>query len=273
MTDRHEAEQRRERFARLHDTGLFVMPNAWDAGSAKLLAWLGAQAIATTSSGHAATLGRADQQVRRDELFTHVAALVDAVDVPVSVDAERCFATDPKGVADTVAALADLGAAGVSIEDYDPASDAIDPLEIAVERVAAAADAARERGVTLTARAENHLYGIDDLDDTIRRLRAYHEAGAPVVYAPRVRRAEDLARLCLEVGAPVNALLVPGMPSVPELADLGIRRVSTGGALTFVAYGAMVEAARELLGPGTAAYLGRSLDEASRRDAFRDPSA
>lgn len=263
-----DTDARRRDFARLHERGLLLLPNAWDAGSAKLLAWLGFDAIATTSSGHAATLGRVDQAVTREELYAHVADLVAAVAIPVSVDAERCFAADPQGVADTVADLADLGAAGVSIEDYDPATDAIDPLEIAVERVAAAADAARARGVVLTARAENHLYGGDDLDDTIRRLRAYHAAGAAVVYAPGVRSREDLGRLCREVDAPVNALMMPGMPSVPELEHLGVRRVSTGGALAFAAYGAMVEAARELLGPGTAGYLAGSLDEGSRRAAF-----
>ncbi|HSK24292.1 MAG TPA: isocitrate lyase/phosphoenolpyruvate mutase family protein [Egicoccus sp.] len=271
MAKGQEIEARRATFARLHESGLFVMPNAWDAGSAKLLAWAGAPAVATTSSGHAASLGRVDQEVGREELFDHVAALVAAVDVPLSVDAERCFADDAQGVADTVAALADLGAAGVSIEDYDPGTGAIDRLEVAVERVAAAADAARGHGVVLTARAENHLYGVDDLDDTIRRLRAYHGAGAAVVYAPGIRRAEAIRRMCDEIGAPVNALLMPAMPSVPELAALGVRRVSTGGALAFAAYGAMVEAARELLGPGTAGYLAGSLDEASRRAAFLPP--
>lgn len=273
MADGRGIEQRRSAFARLHETGLFVMPNAWDAGSAKLLAWLGAQAIATTSSGHAATLGRVDQAVGREELFDHVAGLAAAVEIPLSVDAERCFAEDAQGVADTLAALAGLGAAGVSIEDYDPVTDAIDPVEVAVERVTAAAEVARRHGVVLTARAENHLYGIDDLDDTIRRLQAYRDAGAMVVYAPGVRSAQDLGRLCREVEAPVNALLLPGMPSVPELAALGVRRVSTGGSLAFRAYGAMVEAARELLGPGTADYLAGSLDEGSRREAFLGPSA
>lgn len=271
MTKGQAIETRRAAFARLHESGLFVMPNAWDAGSAKLLAWAGAPAVATTSSGHAASLGRVDQQVGREELFAHVAELVAAVEVPLSVDAERCFADDAQGVADTVAALADLGAAGVSIEDYDPDTDTIDRLEVAVERVAAAADAARGHGMVLTARAENHLYGVDDLDDTIRRLQAYAEAGAPVVYAPGVRRAEDLRRVCHEVAAPVNALMMPGMPTVPELAALGVRRVSTGGALAFAAYGAMIAAARELLGPGTAGYLAGSLDEASRRAAFVGP--
>ena len=175
---------RRQRFRALHREGLFVMPNAWDIGSARLLASLGFEAIATTSSGHAASLGRADQDVSRDELLGHVEALVGAVDVPVSVDAERCFADDPAGVAKTVELLAEAGAAGCSIEDYDPATGSIDAIDVATERVAAAVEAARNHGLVLTARAENHLYGIDDLADTIERLVAYRDAGADVLYAP-----------------------------------------------------------------------------------------
>ena len=175
---------RRERFRALHRQGLFVMPNAWDIGSARLLASIGFEAIATTSSGHAASLGRADQEVSRDELLSHVEALVAAVDVPVSVDAERCFADDPAGVAQTVELIAAVGAAGCSIEDYEPTTRSIDDIGVATERVAAASGAARKHGLVLTARAENHLYGIDDLADTIERLLAYRAAGADVVYAP-----------------------------------------------------------------------------------------
>ena len=148
------ATDRRERFRELHRDGLFVMPNAWDIGSARLLVSVGFEAIATTSSGHAASLGRADQQVTRDELLAHVEALAAAVDVPLSVDAERCFADDPAGIGETVELIAEAGAAGCSIEDYDPATDAIDALDVAVERVAAAADAAKTHGLVLTARAE-----------------------------------------------------------------------------------------------------------------------
>ncbi len=245
---------RRAAFRDLHATGTFVMPNPWDVGSARLLAMLGFPALATTSSGHAATLGRRDQRVSRDELLAHAAALAAAVEVPLSVDAERCFADDPAGVADTVRLLAQTGAAGCSIEDYDPTTSSIDPIEVATERVAAAAEAARAHGLVLTARAEQHFYGHDDLDETLARLVAYRDAGADVVYAPGLLALDDIARLVGDVGAPVNVLALPNGPSVPELASVGVRRVSTGGALSRAAYGALVSAARELLDTGTSTY-------------------
>jgi 2-methylisocitrate lyase-like PEP mutase family enzyme len=250
---------RRERFRALHASGLFVMPNAWDIGSARLLASLGFQAIATTSSGHAASLGKGDMQVTRDELLTHVEALATAVDVPVSVDAERCFADDPAGVARTVELIAAAGAAGCSIEDYDPASDSIDALDVATERVAAAVEAAHRHGMVLTARAENHLHGIDDLDDTVERLRAYRGVGADCVYAPGLVDPADIERVVNAVEAPVNVLAMRRGPSVPELTTLGVRRVSTGGGLARVAYGALLAAARELQGTGTYEYLDRAV--------------
>lgn len=243
------------------------MPNAWDIGSARLLASLGFPAIATTSSGHAAALGRQDQHVTRDELLVHVEALVGAVEIPVSVDAERCFADDPAGVAETVRLIAEAGASGCSIEDYDPRSGSIDPLAVAVERVAAAARAARDHGMVLTARAENHLYGLGDLADTITRLQNYRDAGAEVLYAPGLMTAAEIQLVVEEVGVPVNVLAMRRTPSVPELSGLGVRRVSTGGGLARAAYGALAAAARELLDAGTSSYLdaaiaGQDLDEA-----------
>lgn len=258
---------RRERFRALHREGLFLMPNAWDLGSARLIASLGAVALATTSSGLAAALGRPDQTVTRDELLLHVKALVAAVTVPVSVDAERCFADDPAGVAETVELLAEAGAAGCSIEDYDPRSGSIDLLDIAVERVAAAAVAARQHGMVLTARAENHLYGLGDLDDTISRLCAYRDAGAEVLYAPGLVGRAEIGHVVERVKAPVNVLALRHGPSIPELAALGVRRVSTGGGLARAAYGALVAAVRELQTAGTSTYLdaaipGRELEAA-----------
>ncbi|WP_199512794.1 isocitrate lyase/PEP mutase family protein [Nucisporomicrobium flavum] len=248
-----------DRFRALHDSGTFVMPNPWDAGSARLLEHLGFPALATTSSGLAASLGRLDQQATREELVAHVAALTSAVAVPVSVDAEWCFAGTPEGIAETVDLLAVAGAAGISIEDYDPAAARVVPGELGAERVAAAARACRRHGIVLTARAENHLYGHDDLDDTIRRLVAYREAGADVVYAPGLRSPDAIGRLVRSVAAPVNVLAVAGAPSVPELAELGVRRVSTGGALAWAAYGALRDAARELLTAGTTTFRERGL--------------
>ena len=246
---------RRDRFRALHAEGIFVMPNPWDAGSARLLASLGFPALATTSSGHAASLGRADYRVTRDEMLELVAAVVASVSVPVNVDSERCFGDDPAGVAETVDLIAQAGAAGCSIEDFDPARGAIDPLEVAVERVAAAAGAAARHGLVLTARAENHLHGVDDLDDTIRRLSAYRDAGAEVVYAPGLVARDDIRRLVEAVGVPVNVLAMQDGPPVEELAAIGVRRVSTGGALARVAYGATLAAAAHLRDHGTSVYL------------------
>ena len=237
----------RTRFRELHRAGTFVMPNPWDVGSAHLLAGLGFPALATTSSGHAASLGRRDRQVTRDELVAHAAALAAAVDVPLNVDAERCFADTPAGVAETVGLLAGTRAAGLSIEDYDPAAGAIEPLEVAAARVAAAAEVARAEGLVLTARAENHLFGAGDLDDTITRLRAYRDAGAEVVYAPGLTDLAEIARLVEALAVPVNVLAVPGAPPIPELASVGVRRISTGGALARLAYGAARSAAQDLL--------------------------
>jgi len=262
---------RRKRFRALHESGLFVMPNAWDLGSARLLAWTGVPAIATTSLGHAASLGRLDQSVTLDELLAHVHALSAAVDIPLSVDSERCFADTPEGVAATVAQLAEAGASGCSIEDYDPARAAIEGIEVATERVAAAAEAAHRQGMVLTARAENHLYGIDDLDDTIARLRSYRRAGADVVYAPRLVQVGDIGRIVQEVDAPVNVLAMRSTPPIGVLRDLGVRRVSTGGWLARAAYGTVVAAAHELQSAGTSTYLdaaisGDDLDRAMKRD-------
>jgi len=259
---------RRARFRQLHERDLFVMPNPWDIGSARILASMGFPALATTSLGHAASLGKVDQTVTRDELLTHVAALSAAVDLPLNVDAERCFAVDPAGVAETVSLLAEAGAAGCSIEDYDPARSAIDDIPVAAERVAAAAEAAHRHGMLLTARAENALYGIDDIDDTVTRLRAYREAGADVVYAPRLTDAEQIRRIVQATDAPVNVLAMRHGPSIPELDELGVRRVSTGGPLARAAYGALRNAAQELLGPGTSTYQDAALTGDDLEQAF-----
>ncbi len=258
----------RQRFHTLHAGGTFVLPNPWDVGSARILEHLGFVALATTSSGFAATLGRLDQHTTRDELVAHVAAITAAVDIPVNVDSERLFAGDTKGIAKGVDLLADAGASGVSIEDYDPATQAIDPLGLAVERVAAAAETCDRHGIVLTARAENHLYGVTDLDDTIARLQAYRGAGAGCLYAPGLSDLDEIRRVVDAVGAPVNVLALPGGPSVPELATVGVRRVSTGGSLAWAAYGALVEAAQELQSTGTSTYLGRAMPRPMRNAAF-----
>jgi 2-methylisocitrate lyase-like PEP mutase family enzyme len=251
-------------FRELHEREqLFVMPNPWDVGSARLLASLGFEALATTSAGFAWSLGKADQTVTRDELVAHVRALAAATPLPLNVDSERCFPDEPGGVAETVALLAEAGAAGCSVEDYDPGRDAIEDVEVAAARVREAADAAN--GLVLTARAENHLHGVDDLDDTIARLEAYRDAGADVVYAPGLADLEQIASVVEAVGVPVNVLALPHGPSVAELASVGVRRVSTGGALARAAYGALLAAAQELQEQGTSRYA----EQGAPRDALQ----
>lgn len=262
-----------ERFLALHhgDSPL-LMPNPWDRGSARLLASLGFQALATTSSGFAATLGRLDGSVTRDEALRHAAEVAGATDVPVSADLENCFAHDPAGVAETVAEAAGTGLAGCSVEDYaGPADDSIYDAGLAAERVAAAVEAAHAGPVRLviTARAENLIHGRDDLDDTIARLQAYERAGADVLYAPGLVAVDDVRRVVSAVDRPVNVLARPGGPSVAELAGAGVARISVGGAFAFAGLGAVIEAGRELLDAGTYGFLDRAaVGAAAVRRAF-----
>ena len=248
------AADRRARFRALHAREQpFVMPNPWDLGSARLLESLGFEALATTRAGFAWALGKLDQQVTRDELVAHVAALTSAISVPLNVDSERCFPDEPGGVTRTVELLAGAGAAGFSVEDYDPATGEIDDVAVAAARVAEAAEAAHRLAgpLVVTGRAENHIRGVDDLDDTISRLLAYCDAGADVVYAPGLSELGQIARVVKAVGVPVNVLALPHGPSTAELASVGVRRVSTGSALAASAYGALVAGASELLEAGT----------------------
>jgi 2-methylisocitrate lyase-like PEP mutase family enzyme len=261
--------ERRARFRELHARdGIFVMPNAWDEGSARLLAWSGFEAVATTSAGFAWTLGRNDQNVTLDELVTHVERLAAATDLPLSVDSERLFAPDPEGVKESVRRLAAAGAAGCSIEDWDPASGRIDAVGVAAERVAAAAAAHEDDPMVLTARAENHLHGVDDLDDTVARLVAYAEAGADAVYAPGLTDPADIRAVVTSVGVPVNVLALPDAPPVTELEALGVRRVSTGSLLASAAYGALLAGARELRTRGSSEYARAGLPPDVRTAAF-----
>jgi 2-methylisocitrate lyase-like PEP mutase family enzyme len=262
---------RRARFKELHAREhLFVMPNPWDTGSARLLESLGFEALATTSAGFAWSIGKLDQQVSRDELLAHVASLVEVTTVPLNVDSERCYPDDPGGVAETVTLLADAGASGFSIEDYDPASDRIDDVSVSAERVALAADAAHglAEPMVLTARAENHIRGVDDLDDTIARLVAYRDAGADAVYAPGLSDLEQIAAVVEAVGVPVNVLALPGGPATSKLASVGVRRVSIGAALAGAAYGALVSGARELLVDGTSRYATGNVSSETLSTAF-----
>jgi 2-methylisocitrate lyase-like PEP mutase family enzyme len=246
------------------------MPNPWDVGSAKLLAACGFQALATTSAGLAWALGKHDQQVTRDELVAHVEAVATATPLPLNVDSERLYPDDPGGVAETVALLAEVGAAGCSVEDYNPATGGIDDVEVATERVALAAEACHglDEPMVLTGRAENHIRNVDDLADTIARLVAYRDAGADCVYAPGLSDLGQISAVVEAVGVPVNVLALPGGPSIPELASVGVRRVSTGSLLAAAAYGALVTGARELLGDGTSTYAKGRVPVETLKQAF-----
>jgi len=250
-TQREKAES----FLALHRrANPLVVPNPWDAGSARLLAWLGFEALATTSSGVAATLGRPDGSLTREEAIDRCRAIVAATDLPVSADLENGFAEEPAEVAETVRRGLAAGLAGLSVEDASRRPEApVYELALAVDRVTAAAEAAHGDTVraVLTARAENALYGRHDLTDTIERLQRFQEAGADVLFAPGVDGAEDIRRIVASVDRPVNVLARPGVPPVAELAALGVRRISVGGAFAFVALGAAAQAARQLLDHGT----------------------
>lgn len=261
------------RFHELHRQGIFVMPNLFDAGSARLLTALGFEALATTSGGLAASLGRVDMSVSRSELIEHVRAVCAVTEVPVSVDAEQCFPASPGGVTETVALLAAAGAAGCSIEDWDPVAGRIEPLDVAVGRVREAAAAATAAGMVLTARAENHLRNRDDLDDTLTRLSAYVDAGAHAVFAPGLGDLTAIARVVEETGAPVSVLVHPGGSSVGELAERGVRRISVGGTLARAAYGAVVRAAESLRTTGVLPTDLPYLDRTLAATAFTGPGS
>jgi 2-methylisocitrate lyase-like PEP mutase family enzyme len=251
--------EKAELFRALHEgPEPLLLPNPWDVGSAKLLTWLGFAALATTSSGFAATLGRLDGSVTREEALAHAAELTAATSLPVSADLENAFADEPAGVAETVRMAVQAGLAGCSVEDFtgQPGSPIYD-IGLATDRVAAAAAAATAGLVQLviTARAENYLHGRPDLADTITRLQAYQEAGADVLYAPGLTSLDEIRQVVSAVDLPVNVLALPGGPTVPELAQAGVRRVSVGGAFAFAALGAVVEAARELREQGSYGFL------------------
>jgi 2-methylisocitrate lyase-like PEP mutase family enzyme len=242
-------------FRDLHQGAPFIIPNPWDAGSARMLEELGFKALATTSSGFAFTLGRADGHVTLDEVVEHTCLLAQAVSIPVAVDLENGYGRPASEAARAVTAAAEAGAAGGSIEDYDRDADLIYPLEEAVERVAAAVVAARATGFVLTARAENHIRGVDDIDDTISRLQAYEEAGADVLFAPGFWTTDQIRQICSAVTKPVNVLAIAGMPSAPEIFEAGAQRISVGGQLTWKAAEAAAAAALALRDDGDTAAL------------------
>jgi 2-methylisocitrate lyase-like PEP mutase family enzyme len=249
-------------FRRLHESGCFVIPNPWDVGSARLLERLGFPALATTSSGFAWTLGRPDYTVAVDEALMHYAAVAGAVKVPINADFERGFATDPEGVATNVARACDTGIAGLSIEDstHETAQPLFD-FEVAVARVRAARQAIDDsgKGILLTGRSEGFISGRPDLRETIRRLEAYAEAGADVLYAPGLSSLDDIGAVVRAVAPkPVNVLVTSGDITVGTLAELGVRRISVGSALARTALTGFLAAAREIAEHGSFTALGRA---------------
>jgi 2-methylisocitrate lyase-like PEP mutase family enzyme len=262
-------EQKAADFRELHEGEAFIIPNPWDAGSGRVLEALGFKALATTSSGFAFTLGRLDGGAGRDDVVEHVRALADSTSLPISVDLENGYGADPEAAAGAIARVAEVGAVGGSIEDYDPGGE-IYQGEHAAERVAAASEAARRLGFpfTLTARAENHIRGNPNLDDTIERLQAYERAGADVVYAPGLRDAGEIRAVAEATSKPLNVLAHPGL-SMGEIVDAGAQRVSVGGALTWVAVGAMVSAAERIRDAGDFSVLAAPvrLDEWLREES------
>lgn len=238
--------------------GAFIIPNPWDAGSARILAGLGFEALATTSAGFAFSLGRRDGAITRDEALAHCRTIVDATDLPVSADLENCFGDDPKTVAETIRLAAATGLVGCSVEDFN--GEQIYDHALSVERVAAAVEAARALPFpfTLTARAENFLHGRRDFGDTLRRLQAFAEAGADVLYAPALPSLEAIRQVCAALAPrPVNVLAgIKGLSfSVAELTAAGARRISLGGSLSRLAYGALIDAAREMKERGSFSFV------------------
>jgi 2-methylisocitrate lyase-like PEP mutase family enzyme len=241
-------------FRQLHETGCFVMPNPWDVGSARALGQMGFPALATTSAGFAWTIGRTDNGVTLEDVLGHLRAVVDGVDLPVNADFEGGHAIDPDGVAEHVARAVETGVAGLSIEDSSQNPDA--PLldfDLSVARIAAARRAIDESGsgVLLTGRSEGFVVGVEDIDETVRRLRAYAEAGADCLYAPRIGREHVATIVAAVAPKPVNLLINAPFMTVAEAADAGVRRISVGGTLARAAWGGWLAAAREIADAGT----------------------
>lgn len=262
-------------FRALHEgAGAFVIPNPWDVGTARLLASLGFKALATTSAGLAFSLGRPEGLLTRAEVLGHCRDIVGATSLPVSADLEKGFGDTPDSAAETVRAAAETGLAGCSLEDHtNRRDDPIFDFSLAVERIAAAAEAARAlpRDFVLTARCENFLWGRPDLEDTLRRLQAFQRAGADVLYAPGLRSLEDIRTVCAAVGKPVNVVMgLPGAAfTVRELAEAGVKRISVGSALARLAYGACLAAAQEIATQGSFDSLAPAIGFSELEDRFR----
>ena len=263
-----------ERFRMLHfQERAFVMPNAWDAGSARILSGLGFEALATTSAGYAFSAGKRDSfgSLSQTEILANADAIVGATDLPVSADLEDGFGASPAACADTVAKACELGLVGGSIEDATgDAGNPIYDLSLSVERIAAAVETARDKPFFLTARAENFIRGRPDLNDTIKRLQAFAGAGADVLYAPGLPDIAAIKTVCDAVNKPVNVVMGLGGPaySVQELSDAGVRRISVGGSFARAALGALRRAAEEVLNSGTFDYASMAIPDRELAEAM-----
>lgn len=272
-----DQRQKAEAFRALHEEpGLFVIPNPWDGASAKLLAAAGFKALTTTSAGLAWAIGKADGQVTREESLANAALVVNAVDLPVAADLENGFGDSPEAAAATIRMAAGIGLVGGSIEDYsgNPTKPIYD-VHLAVERIAAAAEAVRsfDFPFQLVGRAENLIHGVNDLDDTIRRLQAYEKAGADVLFAPGLSTLEAIRTVCRSVSKPVNVVMTfPGAERITlaELAEAGVKRVSTGGGLARAAYGALIAAGKDMLAGGFG-YIGPAAAGTYLNDVMAGP--
>ncbi len=270
-----DQKQKAAAFRALHERdGAFIIPNPWDVGTARILAAMGFEALATTSAGLAFSLGMIEGTISRDQVLAHCRAIVGASDLPVSADLEKGFGDSPESAAETIRAAAATGLAGASIEDHTGRRfEPIFEFGMAVRRIAAAAEAARSlpHDFVLTARCENFLWGRPDLNDTIKRLQAFEEAGADVLYAPGLNDLDSIRSVCESVGKPVNVVM--GMPGtnigVAELAAAGVRRISVGSALFRAAFGAFVRAAKEMKESGSFNFSADAIGFAEVEAYFR----
>lgn len=269
--------ERADTFRKLHEkSSCFVIPNFWDQGSARLLEHMGFKALASSSAGFAFSIARPDMGITKASLMSHLTAVCQSTSLPVSADLQNGFGNDPEDMAVTILQAAKTGIVGGSIEDASGDSgNPLYPLELAAERIRHAAVAARSLGFgfTLTARAENYLYGRADLKDTIRRLQAFQEAGADVLFAPGVTSSDDIRQVVSSIDRPLNVLIgMPGMQlTVAQLQDLGVTRISLGGGLARAAYGAMMRAAAEIQTQGTFGFTAQAASGKELNGIFAKP--
>src|SRR5437762_7655414 len=267
-------EEKRAEFRKLHQSGCFAIPNPWDIGSAKYLQHLGFKAIATTSAGFAFSRGLSEGTVKRDDMLAHIKELIEATDIPVNGDFENGYADDPNWVAENARLCADTGVAGLSIEDAaDRKESPLYDVDLAVERIHAVREALQDTGVLLVGRAEGFLVGKENIDQVIKRLVAYSEAGADCLYAPGFKERDHIKAIVEAIAPkPVNVLIgASGGLTMRDAAELGARRVSVGGAFARAAWGGFIRSAKELIERGTFDELSNAASYTELQELFRGP--